>query len=158
MKIWDFSRSDGAGSATTRNTRGLTRSVIALITPPLPAASRPSNTTTTRKPLCLTHSCKPQSSTCSSRSAFSYSLRFIGSLTALIDEARLGRTGKHCESAPSLRFLPGHSLGRYDGSFHAPCLPGSPDPDTGAGAVSAKARNFYSPPATVAGTEPDRPA
>ena len=44
MYIWLFSRSVGAGSATTRNTRGLTRSVIALIVPPLPAPSRPSNT------------------------------------------------------------------------------------------------------------------
>src|SRR5215470_5747074 len=42
MYIWLFSRSVGAGSATTRNTRGLTRSVIALIVPPLPAPSRPS--------------------------------------------------------------------------------------------------------------------
>ena len=39
-----FSRSVGAGSAITRNTRGLTRSVIALIVPPLPAPSRPSKT------------------------------------------------------------------------------------------------------------------
>ena len=39
-----FWRSDGAGSATTRNTRGLDRSVIALIVPPFPAASRPSKT------------------------------------------------------------------------------------------------------------------
>src|SRR5205085_965504 len=37
MYICDFSRSDGAGSATTRNTRGLTRSVIARIVPPFPA-------------------------------------------------------------------------------------------------------------------------
>src|SRR5512132_4027958 len=42
MYICDFSRSVGAGSATTRKTRGLTRSVIALIVPPLPAPSRPS--------------------------------------------------------------------------------------------------------------------
>ena len=33
MYIWDFSRSVGAGSAMTRNTRGLTRSVMALIAP-----------------------------------------------------------------------------------------------------------------------------
>src|SRR5215831_10913566 len=72
-----FSRSDGAGNATTRNTRGLTRSVMALIVPPLPAASRPSKTTTTRSPACLTQSCNAQSSTCSLRSSFSYSLRFI---------------------------------------------------------------------------------
>ena len=53
MYICDFSRSDGAGSATTRNTRGLTRSVIALMVPPLPAPSRPSNTTMIRKPFCF---------------------------------------------------------------------------------------------------------
>src|ERR1700730_759736 len=35
MYICDFSRSVGAGRATTRNTRGLTRSVIRLIVPPL---------------------------------------------------------------------------------------------------------------------------
>ena len=44
MYICDLSRSVGAGSATTRNTRGLTRSVIRLIVPPLPAVSRPSKT------------------------------------------------------------------------------------------------------------------
>ena len=53
MYICDFSRSDGAGSATTRKTRGLTRSVSALIVPPLPAASRPSNTMMMRWPLTL---------------------------------------------------------------------------------------------------------
>ena len=41
MYICDFSRSVGAGSAITRNTRGLTRSVMALIRPPLPAPSLP---------------------------------------------------------------------------------------------------------------------
>ena len=50
------SRSDGAGSATTRKTRGLTRSVMARIVPPFPAPSRPSNTTMIRAPVCLTHS------------------------------------------------------------------------------------------------------
>ena len=71
MNIWDFCRSDGAGSATTRKTRGLTRSVRALMVPPLPAASRPSNTMMIRAPLALTHSCKWQSSTCSLRNSFS---------------------------------------------------------------------------------------
>src|SRR5215472_15246175 len=42
MYICDFSRSVGAGSAATRKMRGLTRSVMALIVPPLPAPSRPS--------------------------------------------------------------------------------------------------------------------
>ena len=50
MYICDFSRSVGAGSATTRKTRGLTRSVIALIVPPLPAVSRPSKTMQTFAP------------------------------------------------------------------------------------------------------------
>ena len=54
---------DGAGSTVTRKTRGLTRSVSALMVPPLPAASRPSNTTMTRAPLAFTHSCRWQSST-----------------------------------------------------------------------------------------------
>ena len=75
MYIWVFSRSEGAGSATTRNTRGLTRSVIALIVPPLPAASRPSKTTTIRCPVAFTHSCRWQSSVWSLRSSFSYALR-----------------------------------------------------------------------------------
>src|SRR6476660_9271318 len=43
---------------TTRKTRGLTRSVIALMVPPLPAASRPSKMMMTRRPFCLTHSCR----------------------------------------------------------------------------------------------------
>ena len=50
MYICVLSRSEGAGSATTRNTRGLTRSVSARIVPPLPAVSRPSNTMMTRCP------------------------------------------------------------------------------------------------------------
>ena len=54
--ICDFSRSVGAGRATTRNTRGLTRSVIALMTPPLPAVSRPSKTTITLAPVDFTQS------------------------------------------------------------------------------------------------------
>ena len=62
MYIWVFSRSEGAGSATTRNTRGLTRSVIALIVPPFPAASRPSKTTMIRCPVAFTHSWRWHSS------------------------------------------------------------------------------------------------
>src|ERR1700746_892572 len=75
MYIWLFSRSDGAGNATRRNTRGLTRSVIARIVPPLPAASRPSKTTIRRSPLYFTQSCNLQSSPCSRLSSFSYFLR-----------------------------------------------------------------------------------
>ena len=71
-----FSRSEGAGSATTRNTRGLTRSVRARIVPPFPAVSRPSNTMTTRWPFALTHSCRLTSSACSLRSRRVYSLFF----------------------------------------------------------------------------------
>ena len=75
--ICDFSRSVGLGSATTRNTRGLTRSVIALIVPPLPALSRPSKTTQILAPDAFTHSCMATSSACSVRSSASYSLLFI---------------------------------------------------------------------------------
>src|SRR5689334_9048605 len=76
MYICVFCRSVGAGSATTRNTRGLTRSVIALIVPPLPAPSRPSKTTQTLRPLCTTHCWSLTSSTWRRRSSSSYALRF----------------------------------------------------------------------------------
>src|SRR5437764_14450831 len=75
MYICVFSRSVGAGNAMTRNTRGLTRSVIALIVPPLPAPSRPSNTTHTLSPLCTTHCCSLTSSPCRRESSLSYCLR-----------------------------------------------------------------------------------
>src|SRR4029453_1247834 len=52
----DFSRSVGVPRATTRETLGLSGSVIRLIVPPFPAASRPSNRMHTRKPLALIHS------------------------------------------------------------------------------------------------------
>ena len=55
---------DGAGSATTRKTRGLTRSVRRLIIPPLPAASRPSKMMTMRAPLAFTQACRWAISTC----------------------------------------------------------------------------------------------
>ena len=74
MYICDCSRSVGAGKAMTRKTRGLTRSVMALIVPPLPAPSRPSNTMQTFSPLCRTHSCNFTSSTWSLLSSRSYSL------------------------------------------------------------------------------------
>ena len=74
MYICDFCRSVGAGSATTRNTRGLTRSTMRLIVPPLPAVSRPSNTMHTLAPVALTHSCIATSSAWSRASSASYSL------------------------------------------------------------------------------------
>src|SRR5256885_209164 len=77
MYICDFSRSVGAGRATTRNTRGLTRSVIRLIVPPFPAVSRPSNTMQILAPVAFTHSCMATSSPCRSRISRSYSLVFI---------------------------------------------------------------------------------
>ena len=85
MYICDFSRSVGAGRATTRNVRGLTRSVIALMVPPLPAVSRPSKTMQILAPDSFTHSWRATTSPCSSRSSSSYSLRFIfgrGSLSS----------------------------------------------------------------------------
>ena len=77
MYICDFSRSVGADRATTRNTRGLTRSVIRLIVPPFPAVSRPSNTMQILAPDALTHSCMATSSPCRTLISRSYSLRFI---------------------------------------------------------------------------------
>ena len=46
-----------------------------LMVPPLPAASRPSNTITTRWPVSFTHDCSFSSSTCSRYFCFSYALR-----------------------------------------------------------------------------------
>src|SRR5436190_1730027 len=77
MYIWLFSRSDGEGSAITRKTRGLTRSVIALIVPPLPAPSRPSKTITTRRSFALTHSCSAHNFACRRSSSSSYFFRFM---------------------------------------------------------------------------------
>ena len=75
--ICDFSRSVGVGRATTRNTRGLTRSVIRLIVPPFPAVSRPSKTTQILAPDSFTHSCMATSSPCRTLICRSYSFRFI---------------------------------------------------------------------------------
>ena len=47
---WERSRSVGLSNATTRAPRGLRCSVNRLMVPPLPAASRPSNRTTTFPP------------------------------------------------------------------------------------------------------------
>src|SRR3954464_7030832 len=47
---WVRSRSVGLGSATTRTVRGLVRSVIRWIAPPLPAEPRPSKITRTLRP------------------------------------------------------------------------------------------------------------
>src|SRR4249919_4112750 len=89
MYIWLCWRSVGAGNATTRNTRGLTRSVIALIVPPLPAVSRPSNTMQTFRPFATTHCCSLTSSTCRRASSSSYSFRRMRSAVAV---ARLSAT------------------------------------------------------------------
>ena len=48
-----------------------------LMVPPLPAASRPSNTITTRWPVSFTHACSFSSSTCSWYFWRSYVLRAI---------------------------------------------------------------------------------
>ena len=50
-----------------------------LMVPPLPAASRPSNTMTCRSPLAWLHFCSFSSSICSSRFCSSYSSRFMRS-------------------------------------------------------------------------------
>src|SRR5579864_7241546 len=53
--------------------RGLTRSIMRLIIPPLPAASRPSKMITMRALVALTQSCSLTSSTCSLKTSASYS-------------------------------------------------------------------------------------
>src|SRR6185312_8901392 len=85
MYICDLSRGVGAGSATTRNTRGLTRSVIRLMVPPLPAVSRPSNTMQIFAPVAFTHSCSATSSPCRWRIWCSYSFRFILGFASVVD-------------------------------------------------------------------------
>src|SRR4051812_45180848 len=75
MYICDLTRASGAGSAMCLNTRGLVRSVIRRIVPPLPAESTPSNTTQTLAPVFLTHSCMVTSSPWRTFIARSYSLR-----------------------------------------------------------------------------------
>ena len=57
--------------------RGLVRSMIALMVPPLPAASRPSKTTMTRRPFSFTQSCSTHSLPCRRASSFSNFFRFI---------------------------------------------------------------------------------
>ena len=101
MYICDFSRSVGVGRATTRNTRGLTRSVIRLIVPPFPAVSRPSNTTQILAPESFTHSCIATSSPCRILICRSYSLRFIfaggpapASSPAAEDDARVSASSR----------------------------------------------------------------
>ena len=64
-------RSVGFGSATCRVMRGFMCSVIRLIAPPLPAASRPSKITTRRIPVAATHSSIFTSSSWSRESSFS---------------------------------------------------------------------------------------
>src|SRR5215216_791694 len=74
---WVRSRSVGAARATTRQMRGLRLSVIRLIVPPLPAASRPSKITTTLSPACLIHSWSLISSSWRRASSSSYGFFFI---------------------------------------------------------------------------------
>ena len=65
--------------------------MIALIVPPFPAVSRPSNSTQTLAPDAFTHSCSATSSPCSRRSSCWYSLFFIfGCGPSAIAEAAAG--------------------------------------------------------------------
>ena len=77
MYICDWTRASGAGRAMCLKTRGLVRSVIRRIVPPLPALSTPSNTMQTLAPVALTHSCIATSSPWRIRISRSYSFRFI---------------------------------------------------------------------------------
>src|SRR5689334_9937618 len=160
MYIWDFSRSVGAGKATTRNTRGLTRSTIRLIVPPLPAVSRPSKTMHTLAPVALTHSCMATSSACSLRISASYSLR--GSFAPVSGSAE--PSGRECAPAalPSVLFAfffptatsggcasePSGSGSRVDGSRgrRRTADAHEPDSDPGRPGVHPPVRMIRSPP------------
>ena len=62
---WAFSRSVGLSSAAIRANRGFRYCMIRVIVPPLPAASRPSKTTTIRAPDARAQFCIFTSSDCS---------------------------------------------------------------------------------------------
>src|SRR5688572_735005 len=86
-----------------------------LITPPLPAASRPSKTSTTRRPACLTQCCSFTSSSCSRASSRSYSFRF--SL-----EGEPSSFSRSTGAAASSLTVHLSSPGRH---FSSPCRPGT---------------------------------
>ncbi len=65
-------RSVGLGSATTLTVRGEVRSVIRLITPPLPAEPRPSKITSTFRPWDWIQYCSSTSCSCSRSISSSY--------------------------------------------------------------------------------------
>ena len=76
---WPCSRSDGLLSATVRADLGSRCSVKRLMVPPLPAASRPSKTTTFLSPWSWPQYWNFSSSTCSRYFSSSYSSRDIRS-------------------------------------------------------------------------------
>src|SRR5438270_8137127 len=84
--------------------RGLTRSVIALIVPPLPAPSRPSKRMHTFRPSCTTHCWSLTNSTCRRASSRSYSFRFSLPLAAssLFFSSDIGVTHRLCRGLYSL--------------------------------------------------------
>src|SRR5262249_9775812 len=63
-----------------RQTRGFMRCVMRLMTPPLPAASRPSNNTTSLSLCSSTHSCSLISSPCRRNNSLKYRRRSMVSL------------------------------------------------------------------------------
>src|SRR5664280_2998427 len=60
-----------------------------LITPPLPAVSRPSNRTTSRLALATIHSCMKTSSVCRRSSSFSYSLAVSDCVEGISESSQL---------------------------------------------------------------------
>jgi polyphosphate kinase 2 len=72
LKRWKyhcvFSSSLGLANATVRHWRGFNVSAIAAMAPPLPAVSRPSNTTTRRLPVCCNQRATSLSSSCNAAS------------------------------------------------------------------------------------------
>ena len=128
MYICDLTRASGAGRAMCLNTRGLVRSVIRLIVPPLPALSTPSNTTQTLAPVALTHSCMATSPPWRIRISRSYSFRFIflegpascGFFVALLIARSPDRSSQHSDQ--SFTKVP-HGCKRRPGAFARASMP-----------------------------------
>jgi len=77
MYTCDFCRFVGVGRATCLSTRGLVRSLIRRIVPPLPPESSPSNTIHTFAPEDSTHSCIATSSPLETTHLLLVLLRFM---------------------------------------------------------------------------------
>src|SRR5699024_10152089 len=94
---WMRCRSVGTGRATLRACLGLRYYVIRLIAEPLPAASRPSHTTTRRLPVAWSQACISTSSACSRSSSALYA--FLGSFSSPLGRRSFFRASRGLSSS-----------------------------------------------------------